>query len=60
VRKQAEFYELGKNGIYRLMKVGEDGIFRSRVLKGLWLQVSWLWKSPLPPLMSVLKSWKLI
>jgi Uma2 family endonuclease len=60
VRKQAEFYALGKNGIYRLMNVGEDGIFRSQVLKGLWLQVSWLWQTPLPPLMSVLKSWKLI
>ncbi|MCI0624727.1 MAG: Uma2 family endonuclease [Acidobacteria bacterium] len=59
-RKQAEFYELGKNGIYRLMTVGEDDIFRSQVLKGLWLQVSWLWQSPLPPLMTVLKSWKLI
>ena len=60
VRKQVEFYELGKNGIYRLMNVGEDGIFRSQVLKGLWLQVSWLWQSPLPLLMTVLKSWKLI
>jgi Uma2 family endonuclease len=60
VRKQAEFYELGKNGIYRLMNVGEDGILRSQVLMGLWLQVSWLWQSPLPPLMTVLKSWKLI
>ena len=56
----AEFYELGKNGIYRLMNVGADGIFRSQVLKGLWLQVSWLWQLPLPPLMTVLKSWKLI
>ena len=60
VRKQTEFYELGKNGIYRLMNVGEDGIFRSQVLKGLWLQVAWLWQAPLPPLMTVLKSWKLI
>jgi Uma2 family endonuclease len=60
VRKQAEFYELSKNGVYRLTNVGAEGIFRSRVLKGLWLQVSWLWQAPLPPLMSVLKSWKLI
>jgi len=42
------------------MNLGEDGILRSQVLKGLWLQVSWLWQSPLPPLMTVLKSWKLI
>ena len=60
VRKQAEFWALGKDGIYQLMKVGEDGIFRSQVLKGLWLQVSWLWQAPLPPLVKVLKSWKLV
>ena len=60
VRKQAEFYALNKNGIYGLMNVGGDGIFRSQVLKGLWLQISWLWQSPLPPLMAVLKSWKLL
>jgi len=57
VRKQVEFYALDKNGIYRLMNVGEDGIFRSQALS-LWLQVSWLWQ--LPPLMTVLKSWKLV
>lgn len=60
VRKQAEFYELGKNGIYRSMNVGADGLFRSQVLKSLWLQVSWLWQTPLPTLMTVLKSWKLV
>ena len=58
VRKQAEFYALDKHGIYRLINVGEDGIFRSQALKGLWLQVSWLWQ--LPSLMTVLKSWKLV
>jgi Uma2 family endonuclease len=60
VRKQAEFYELGRNGAFRPISVEEDGIFRSQVLKGLWLRVSWLWQSPPPPLMTVLKSWKLI
>jgi len=60
VRKHAEFYALGKGGIYVLMNVGEGGIFRGQVLKGLWLKVSWLWQAPLPPLMTVLKSWKLI
>jgi Uma2 family endonuclease len=35
LRKQAEFYRLGSDGIYRLVPVGEDGIFRSEVLMGL-------------------------
>ncbi|HXG66626.1 MAG TPA: Uma2 family endonuclease [Blastocatellia bacterium] len=59
-RKQAEFYLLGEDGIYRLAPVGEDGVFRSRVLEGLWLRVNWLWQEPLPPLMDILRQWRLI
>jgi len=60
LREQAEFYCLGDDGIYRLAPVGEDGIFRSVVLEGLWLRADWLWQEPLPPLMSVLKEWGLV
>ncbi|MFN3422748.1 MAG: Uma2 family endonuclease [Armatimonadota bacterium] len=58
-RKQAEFYRRGEEGIFRLVFVGNEGIFRSEVLKGFWLKVDWLWQEPLPPLMSVLKEWGL-
>jgi hypothetical protein len=30
------------------------------VLRGLWLEVAWLWQKPMPTLMSVLKAWKLV
>ena len=60
IRKQAEFYRLGSTGIYALVVIGVDGIFRSEVLKDLWLKVDWLWQEPLPPLMSVLKEWGLV
>ena len=60
VRKQAEFYHLGKNRIYRLMPISDNGLFRSAVLEGLWLKVEWLWQEPLPPLLSVLKEWRLV
>ncbi|MBI4552844.1 MAG: Uma2 family endonuclease [Candidatus Latescibacteria bacterium] len=60
LRKQAEFYGLGDDGIYRPVPVGEDGIFRSKVLEGLWLKVDWLWQEPLPLLLSVLKEWGLV
>jgi Uma2 family endonuclease len=59
-RRQAEFYRLGNDGIYRPIPVGDDGIFRSAVLNGLWLKVDWLWQQPLPHLSSVLKEWRLI
>ena len=47
-RRQAEFYHRGRDGIYRLMPI-EKGTFRSAVLRGLWLEVAWLWQKPLPP-----------
>jgi Uma2 family endonuclease len=59
IRKQAEFYLLGRDGLYHLGPV-EDDIFRSVVLKGLWLKVGWLWRKPLPSVLAVQKRWKLI
>ncbi len=60
VREQAEFYQLGADGIYRPAALGAEGRYHSVALPGLWLQVSWLWQTPLPPLLSVLKAWELI
>ena len=59
-RKQAEFYGLGADKFFHFLAVGDDGIFRSKVLKNLELKVEWLWQEPLPSLMSVLKYWKLV
>ena len=60
LRRQAEFYQRGSDGIFRLVPVGEDGIYRSAVLEGLWLKVDWLWQEPLPPLLTVLREWQVI
>jgi Uma2 family endonuclease len=59
-RKQAEFYVLGKTGVYRPVMPDADGIYRSTILKGLWLNVAWLWEDPHPASMSILKQWKLL
>jgi Uma2 family endonuclease len=59
-RRQAEFYHLGGDGAYKRIAIGDDGIFHSQVIEGLWLKVDWLWQDPLPTLMSVLKEWGLI
>lgn len=59
-RKQAEFYRRGRDGIYKLVEVGPDGVFHSSVLKGLWIKVEWLWQRPLPTLISVYKAWGLL
>jgi len=55
LREQAEFYQLGADGRYRLGQVGIDGIYRSFVLDGFWLRVAWFWQKPLPPVLSILK-----
>jgi Uma2 family endonuclease len=60
IRKQAEFYRLGSDGIYFAVTIGDDGIFHSDVIADLWLKVDWLWQDPLPTLMSVLKEWGLV
>ena len=56
IRKQAEFYRLGEDGIYRLDPL-ENGVFRSDVMSGLWLKVDWLWSDPRPKLRTVLEEW---
>lgn len=58
-REQAEFYRLDDRGIYQLVPL-ENGVFESRVLPGLKLEAAWLWREPLPPLLSVLKAWGLV
>jgi len=58
-RKRAEFYQLG-DGTFKLIDPDENGVYRSKVLEGLWLKVDWLWQDPLPTLMSVLKEWGLV
>ena len=60
IRREVEFYRLNDEGLYRAVPVGDDDIFRSAVLEGLWLKVNWLWQEPLPRLMSILKEWGLV
>ena len=46
--EQAEFYLLDERGRYQRAPVDEEGVYRSRVIPGLWLRVDWLWQQPLP------------
>ena len=59
-RRQAEFYQRGEDGIFRSAPPDAEGIYRSKVLAGLWLNVSWLWQTPLPATLSVLREWKVV
>ena len=50
----AEFYQLDEKGHFKAVLPDEEGVYRSRVLCGFWLRVSWLWESPLPPTIRIL------
>ena len=58
-REQAEFYRPDARAVYQLVPP-TDGVFESTVLPGLKLDTAWLWQDPLPPLLSILKLWKLV
>jgi Uma2 family endonuclease len=59
-RQRAEFYRLGRDKQFHDIAVGDDGLFRSVVLKGLWLKVEWLWQRPLPSVVQILRAWRLV
>jgi Uma2 family endonuclease len=52
-RRYAEFFQRDEAGLYRMAFSGSEGVYRSRVLEGFWLEVGWLWQRP--PLWEVLK-----
>jgi Uma2 family endonuclease len=59
-RKQADFYLLNKRGVFQAASLDAHAVFHSVVLKGLWIKVAWLWQSPLPSEISILREWGLI
>ena len=58
-RKQAEFYERGADGFFHPFLPDASGNYHA-VLPGFTLTVNRLWQTPLPSLVSVLKTWNLI
>lgn len=59
-RQRAEFYRLNAQKRYDLISPDAQGVYRSEVIPGFWLKVSWLWQKPLPRVLDVLKELKLI
>ena len=59
-RRWAEFYRLGEESRYEMVLGGGEGMYRSEVLSGFWLQVEWLWQEPLPRTLEVLQELGLV
>jgi Uma2 family endonuclease len=47
-RQRAHFYHLDERGQYQPILPDKDGLYRSAVLSGFWLNVNWLWQAELP------------
>jgi Uma2 family endonuclease len=47
-RQRADFYELEADGHFKPIPIGADGIYRSAVIPGFWLNVNWLWADEFP------------
>jgi len=58
--ERAEFYQLTAGGQYRLVLPDAEGIYRAAVLPDLWLRVAWLWQTPLPLVLDVVRELGLI
>jgi Uma2 family endonuclease len=57
--KRIDAYALGRSKKYSLIQPDDEGHIHSKVLKGLYVNPQWLWRSPLPKLGGVLKELKL-
>ena len=55
----AEFYRLEEEH-YRMAFSGREGEYHAVVLPGFWLQVEWLWQTPLLPVLDVVRELGLI
>jgi Uma2 family endonuclease len=53
--RKAEFYQLGVDGRYRRATIGPDGVYHSKAISGFWLKVEWLWQTPAPATLDVLR-----
>ena len=60
IRKQAEFYLRGEDGYFHPAFADATGIYKCTVLKDLWVDTAWFWRNPLPPLLEIMKAWKLV
>lgn len=46
--RRADFYQLDREGRYRLAGTEAGGGYRSAAIPGFWLSPGWLWQAPLP------------
>ena len=56
--QRADFFVLDAEGRYLRASPDSFGKYESAVLPGFWIDVGWLWQTPLPSVRSVLREWE--
>ncbi len=56
--RRADFFVLDAEGRYQQAQPDAGGRYGSAVLPGFWINVGWLWQTPLPPVRQVLREWE--
>lgn len=59
-KQLAEFYQLDDEGTYEPAALDEEGFYHSQVIAGFRLRVDWLWQSPMPATLDVLRELKVL
>lgn len=60
IRRQPEFFQRGEDGLFHAIAPNAEGIYRSAVLPGFYLRVGWLFETPRPRLLDVLREWGIL
>ena len=58
--KEAKFFLLDEKGKYQPVLPDAEGIVRSTSIEGFFIKTEWLWRSPKPSVIEVLKAWGLL
>jgi Uma2 family endonuclease len=56
--QRADFFLLDAEGRYQRATPNAEGKYASLVLPGFWININWLWQTPLPSVRSVLREWE--
>ena len=59
IEQKVTLLRLGKDGKYKEVRP-RKGILHSKALPGFWLRVEWLWQSPLPKTVAVLREYRAV
>lgn len=60
LEQTSTFYHRTLEGRYQAAALDTEGRYYSPALPGLWLNPEWLWQTPLPSTLGILKQWGLI